>query len=58
MPEPSRITELAERETKLFRARQARQFIICGANLAAHDMSLEEVATFLRELADQIENFG
>ncbi len=58
MPEPRRITEIAERETALFQAEQARQFIICAVNLAAHSSSLEAVARFLRELADQIEKYG
>jgi hypothetical protein len=58
MPEPRAITEIAEKETALFLAEQARQFITCGANLAAHSMPLPAVVKFLRELADQIEDFG
>jgi hypothetical protein len=58
MPEPRAITEIAERETHLFLAEQARQFITCAVNLAAHTSSLEAVARFLRELADQIEELG
>lgn len=58
MAEPRQIEELAERETALFRAEQSRSFMICAANLAAHDMPLAAVAKFLRELADQIEEFG
>lgn len=58
MAEPRQITEIAERETALFRAEQSRNFMVCAANLAAHDMPLAAVAKFLRELADQIEEFG
>jgi hypothetical protein len=58
MSETSRITEIAERETELFRANQARQFIICATNLAAHDMPMAAVAKFLRDLADQIAEFS
>lgn len=58
MPEPRQIEQIAARETELFLAEQARQFITCAVNLAAHTTSLEAVARFLRELADQIEDYG
>jgi hypothetical protein len=57
MPEPRAITEIADRETELFLTEQSRQFIQCGVNLAAHSMPLPAVVKFLRELADQIEEF-
>ena len=58
MPEPRQLDIIAEREAALFRANQARNFINCAVNLAAHDMPLEAVARYLRELADQLEDWG
>lgn len=58
MAEPRQITEIAERETVLFLSEQARQAIYNATNLAAHTMPLPVVVKYLRDLADQIEEFG
>ncbi|MBZ9807680.1 hypothetical protein [Mesorhizobium sp. ESP-6-2] len=58
MAEPRQITEIAERETAFFLSEHARQAIYTATSLAAHTMPLPAVVKYLRDLADQIEDFG
>jgi hypothetical protein len=58
MPEPRAITEIAEKETALFLAEQARQFVDCSINLAASSMPIPAVIKLLRDHIALLEDFG
>lgn len=58
MPEPARITELAQREAELFLAEQSRQFIDAAINLAATSMPIPAVIRLLKDHIELLEEFG
>lgn len=58
MAEPSRITELSDREAALFMAEQAMQFLECSINLCATSMELPELIKLLEDHAELLREFG
>lgn len=58
MPEPRRITEMADQAAERFKREQSMQFGECAVNLMATSMPIRDVIEWLERQAEMLREFG